>query len=420
LLASRLRVSEGMKRHGVDAVIAASPVSVTYLSAYVCWVDPILREYMVVPGGGDHLTMGTYALMTSDGSVSLIVNALFAVNAAELDIESMYVFGASASEFDDRGTGEELRAREYLRVHEQLRAADDGAGAIQALVHALQDQGVDRGRIGVELSAMAPQARAELSGALPRAQLRECTNLLRLARAVKSDRELERLTRAAEINERATTECLDLALPGALTRDLVDHYRRRVADMGALIDHLAFGLAGLGIATEVNHRLAAGETMYVDFGCIYSHYYSDSGRTLAVGEHDPHLTPTYDALLSCVQEGAKTLRPGVHASSVHAEMRRTLDEAGVSRSNPHGHGLGLEVREYPLIMADAGNRIVDDCIDVPADLTLEAGMVVNLESAYFIPARASLHVEMSFVLTEHGSRPLTGQNRSAPYLSTTS
>jgi Xaa-Pro aminopeptidase len=101
-------------------------------------------------------------------------------------------------------------------------------------------------------------------------------------------------------------------------------------------------------------------------------------------------------------------------------MRRTLDEAGVSRSNPHGHGLGLEVREYPLIMADSGKRIVDDCIDILADLTLEAGMVVNLESAFFIPTRASLHVEMSFVVDEHGSRPLAPQRRSSPFVSRSS
>jgi Xaa-Pro dipeptidase len=64
-------------------------------------------------------------------------------------------------------------------------------------------------------------------------------------------------------------------------------------------------------------------------------------------------------------------------------MRTSLAESSITRCNAHGHGLGLEVRDYPIIVADTGMRIRDDCVDVPADLPFEPRMVVNLEMPLF-------------------------------------
>jgi Xaa-Pro aminopeptidase len=53
---------------------------------------------------------------------------------------------------------------------------------------------------------------------------------------------------------------------------------------------------------------------------------------------------------------------------------------------------------------------------VPSDLTLEAGMVVNLEVPVFSRGSHSIHNEQSFVVTDGGSRPLTEQPRDAPHV----
>jgi len=65
-------------------------------------------------------------------------------------------------------------------------------------------------------------------------------------------------------------------------------------------------------------------------------------------------------------------------------------------------------------VADNGLRLRDDCINVAADLLLEAGMVFNLECAIFMPGVGTTHIERSFVVTPDGCRPLTPQDRSAP------
>ena len=76
--------------------------------------------------------------------------------------------------------------------------------------------------------------------------------------------------------------------------------------------------------------------------------------------------------------------------------------------------MGLEVRDYPILVADNGARIFDDCVDVSSDLSLEADMVINLEAMVFMPGVASPHIEQSFLVTAEGSRPLVLQDRTEP------
>ena len=111
----------------------------------------------------------------------------------------------------------------------------------------------------------------------------DCSNLLRYIRAVKTDDEIERLRRAAQINEAAATASLAEAAPGVSLAQLSRSYRAQVAQDGADFDHFALGIDGVGIATEPAHQLADGAVMYVDFGCRWRSCYSDSGLTLALG-----------------------------------------------------------------------------------------------------------------------------------------
>ena len=72
-----------------------------------------------------------------------------------------------------------------------------------------------------------------------------------------------------------------------------------------------------------------------------------------------------------------------------------------------GHGLGVEIREYPLLVPPVDERLRDDCVDVSADLELEAGMVVNLEASLFGLGDTSLHMEETYLITENGAEALT-------------
>jgi Xaa-Pro aminopeptidase len=196
--------------------------------------------------------------------------------------------------------------------------------------------------------------------------------------------------------------------------ELTNHYRARAAELGADLDHFAFCVRGLGIATEPDYVLADDDMLYTDFGCIYQGYYSDAGATLAMCDLPPALLKRYIATQTCIEAAVEMARPGVKASQVRAAMWETLNQDGAIVSYPHGHGLGLELRGYPIIVPDNGLRIRDDCVDVPSDLPLEADMVFSLEVGIFMPGVGSLQNEQTFIVTPDGCQQLVPQDRERP------
>ena len=403
-----------MRRCGVDVLVATSPVNITYFSDYRCWIDPLFKAYMMVPGASsDPDPTAAYAIFPLEGEPALVASPTFAVNASDLWVRDIHIFGDHG--LDDSLPLEDLSDTEQ-RIFDILHRPQQDATPTDALLSVLKARGLTDARIGIEMEGLPPKAKDTIETALPKAHIKDCSNLIRLIRMVKTEDELARLIRSAEISETAAMEALMLARPGQPIADVVQHYRQQIAKDGADFDHFAFGVRGLGLATEPDHILTDDDILYVDFGCIYEGAFSDSGTTLTMREPSETLIARHSALRECVEAGVEEMTPGAKASAAQAAMWETLTAHGITASSPHGHGLGLEVRDYPIIVADNGQRIQDDCVDVPSDLPLEVDMVLNLEAMISMPGIGSLHIEQSFLVTPGGSRPLIPQDRMRPVL----
>jgi Xaa-Pro dipeptidase len=399
-----------MEECDLDALIATSPVNVGYLCGYFCWLNSLLREYMVKPGSTGDLPEA-YAILTRDGSIALVVNAIFSPDAVRLGGVKVYIFGSA---------GVDLSASRKPAAGEEqlwavLTAPDEAPNALSALLAAMRNCGLSDGRIGIELDSFPPERARRLKDALPQADFKDCTNLLRLVRAVKSEEEIRRLTRAAEISETAGREALEQARTGLSMQQLRQHYHARAAAMGAVFDHFAFSPHGLGISISGDFDLGADDALYVDFGCKFDEYFSDTGLTLAMTSLSAPLERRYAALQDALSAGMREMKPGARASAIHYAMKDAFAAHGFAHCFPHGHGLGLEVRDYPILMPDSGLAIQDGCVQVPADLAMEEAMVNNLEACVFVPGEGSVHMEKTFLVTAHGCRPLIRQDRGQPF-----
>src|SRR5207245_2446325 len=131
---------------------------------------------------------------------------------------------------------------------------------------------------------LSPTERQRLTDALPGADIRDCSNLLRVIRMVKSTEEISRLERSTQINHKAALDSLGAARVGTSTGELRQHYVSSITQAGAQLDHFIASPHGIGIQQEPDYRLENGDVLYVDCGFIYQHYYSDTGTTLVIGE----------------------------------------------------------------------------------------------------------------------------------------
>jgi Xaa-Pro dipeptidase len=393
MLLHRQRATAFMRQCCVDALVATSPVNITYFSDYACWLDPLFKEYMMSPGASSSLAEA-YAVLPLDGAPALVVNPNFLANASDLWVTDLYTFGDAGMDL--------------------ARNAQVFGSPSEAVAAVLKSRGLSEARIGLEMDGMPAARQTNLLEALPGALLLDCTNLIRLVRAVKSPEELRRLTQAAEISERAGMEALAMARPGLPISEMIQRYRERVATLGAALDHFAFSPRGFGIAVEPEYVLRADDTLYMDFGCIFRHYFSDTGTTLTMRDLPKDLKARHDALRAAIEAGAEAMKPGLAASVVQRAMWQAFTSHGFQACFPHGHGLGLEVRDYPIIVPGNGLRIRDDCVDVSSDLSMEEGMVNNLEAGMFLPGIGSLQIEKSFLVTATGSRELIPQAHHQP------
>jgi Xaa-Pro dipeptidase len=412
VLPNRVRAAAFMAEAGIDAVVAASPANIRYLSGYWCWLAPLFREFMVRPGGSGALVQENYALLPREGDPCLVIEPYWGLNAVDGWVRDVRFAGAAELAPAEGPVSVALDLQPLL---DELSGNGWPADPIDVLATALEERGLGRSRIGVELEGMLPPQRERLREALPAATLLDCTNLLRLVRAVKTEPEIELLARAARVAEDAATEVVaTMPSEGATLDELADRFRALVASGGADLDHFSLSLDGLGFATGGGRPLGATGSLYFDFGCIRRGWFSDSGTTLSIGEPAPAALEEHAAVRDAVAAGAAAIRPGVRGSTVQNEMQQALAERGITRSFPHGHGLGLEVRDYPILVPDSGAAIRDDCIELAADLTLEPNMVLNLEAPVLTLGVRSVHCEQTFVVTADGCRRLVEQDRQAP------
>ncbi|MDX6560714.1 MAG: Xaa-Pro dipeptidase [Gaiellales bacterium] len=411
VLTNRARASRLMSEGGIDAIVACSPANVRYLTGYWCWLAPLFKQFMVQPGGSGELVMRNLALLPRQGEACLVVEPFWALDARAGFVEDVRLAGAASFASPQRPLG---LPPELAGVALAMASADAGGDALTALAGALTDRGLAHARVGVEREAFYAHELERLGRLLPQLEVVDCTNLLRLVRAVKTEEEIERLARAAEISERAALATFAEARPGVSVADLSRAFRARTAADGADFDHFAASIHGIGIVCDGSHAFDPGSASYVDFGCISNGWFADSGTTLCVGECSAPAGEAYSAVRDAVAAGAAAMAPGVPASVVQSAMQVLMAERGITQSFPHGHGVGLEVRDYPVVVPDAGAVIRDDCVEVGSDLPLEEGMVVNLEAPFFSVGELSVHCEQTFVVTASGSRPLIPQDRDAP------
>ena len=279
MLLNRPRAHQLMRQAGLDALVATSALNVTYFTDYFCWMDAVTSEFMMLPGASSDL-LQSYAILPLDGEPGLIVNPMFIANAADLWVTDLYTFGDHSIDFPTQPP--QLRGESERAAYDLLHESQSSATATDALLTALRHKGLSDAQIGIELDGLPEQTRREIFQSLPHAELKDCSNLLRLLRAVKSRDEIELLRRSAEISEQAAMVALHEAKPGYLMSQVIHRYRTCIAQMDAHFDHFAYSPRGIGIATEPEYVLGTDDVMYVDFGCSFQHVLSDSGTTLAL------------------------------------------------------------------------------------------------------------------------------------------
>lgn len=221
-------------------------------------------------------------------------------------------------------------------------------------------------------------------------------------RLLKDALEIEWMQQAAAIADRAFAQLLPHIRPGRREQEIAAELEFAMRTLGA--ERAAFEIiVASGPRSALPHGVAGekalvpGELVIIDFGAVYQGYCSDCTRTLVMGEAmTPEQRAVYEIVREAQEAALRLLRPGVHTAEVDKAAREVIQRYGYGDYFGHalGHGVGLEVHEGPVLSWQDGG-------------VLEAGMVVTVEPAIYLPGWGGVRLEEMVLITEAGCEILT-------------
>ncbi len=152
------------------------------------------------------------------------------------------------------------------------------------------------------------------------------------------------------------------------------------------------------------NKIENNALLLFDLGCMVNGYASDMTRTVAVGQPDQFKKDIYYLTLEAQQAALDFIKPGVTAHEVDRAAREVIEKAGYGEYFNHrlGHGIGMDVHEFPSIME--GN-----------DMVIEEGMCFSVEPGIYIPGKVGVRIEDCGYVTKNGFELFTETSKDLLY-----
>ena len=213
---------------------------------------------------------------------------------------------------------------------------------------------------------------------------------------IKTEKEIEAISRAAALGDRCFTHILGFIQPGMSDKQVADEIERFLYENGA--EGLAFPVISVsGERSCLPHGeptdkiIQKGEFLTLDFGAVIDGYCGDMTRTVAIGHATPEMRKVYGIVLEAQLAAIDFIKAGVRCSDADKVARDIIANAGYGEYYPHGlgHGVGIEVHEAPSLNAKS-------------EEVLEKDMAVTIEPGIYIPDRFGVRIEDLAIVTEFG------------------
>jgi Xaa-Pro aminopeptidase len=235
---------------------------------------------------------------------------------------------------------------------------------------------------------------------LPQATFTSDHRIIETLRRIKSGAELAKIERACTIAGRAFDRVGEIAGAGVpLDQVFRDFQSMCLAEGADWVPYLAGGTGPLGYDDVISpagpEPLQHGHVLMLDTGLVWDGYFCDFDRNYAIGPVSDQVHSAYTILLEATQAGQEAAVIGATAADIYHAMDRVLTGGrGGGDAGRLGHGLGMQLTEWPSFIATDPTEIV-------------AGMVITLEPGMTMSDGSVLVHEDDFVITEQGARQLT-------------
>ncbi|TKB26539.1 aminopeptidase P family protein [Desulfopila sp. IMCC35006] len=282
--------------------------------------------------------------------------------------------------------------------------------------------------LGLELDVLPTNLYFQYRANFKDARIEDISLEIRLIRAVKSEFELEKIRAAIKLSDTVAAHVPELLVVGktevALAGEL-EAYARSLGHQGivrmrmwgselfyghlmagddaAVGSYLASPTGGTGVSSVIGQgagfrKIGANEPVLVDYVFALDGYISDHTRIFSIGRLSAELEAAHEAMLEIQNEMKAQARPGAVTGELYELMVSLAQKKGYAenfmgvgekRIRFTGHGVGLELDEFPFIAKGQ-------------QLELQKGMVIAFEPKTIFPGRGVVGIENTHLVTEDG------------------
>jgi Xaa-Pro aminopeptidase len=286
--------------------------------------------------------------------------------------------------------------------------------------------------IGMELDVLPANLYFSYQRLFEDKNLVDISHLIRMVRAIKSAHEIDMMRRAAKLSDQVAGRVPELLREGMTELELagkVEAEARKLGHQGIVrmrrwggemfYGHLMAGpsaavpsflsspTGGTGASPAVGQGpgfrpIQRHEPVMVDYVFALKGYYSDHTRIFSIGDLPDELNAAHLAMLDVQEMIKKEAKAGIKSGEVYDMALERTGELGYEdyfmgvgneRIKFVGHGIGVELDEYPFLAA--GQK-----------LELQESMTLALEPKLIFPEKGVVGVENTHVVTKNGLEQL--------------
>jgi len=288
-------------------------------------------------------------------------------------------------------------------------------------------------RVGLEMDVLTAYLYVWLAETFPRCRFVDVSVSIRKVRMIKSLYETDQIRKAAAILHQGYMEIQEFIKEGVSELEIdgrLAFIARREGHMGILRmrgwnqemthAHVLSGDSG-SVVTFLNsphggsgntpamaqgasfRRIRKNEPLGIDYGVGINGYLADQFRTFVLGSLPPELEKAHQCSKQIHDLFAKEARPGVPCAHLYTIAKDFAFKAGLGEHFMGygegqvrfiGHGLGLEIDEFPVIAQNFEGELAQ-------------GMVLAFEPKFVFPGKGVVGMEDDYLVTSSGVERIT-------------
>jgi Xaa-Pro aminopeptidase len=214
-------------------------------------------------------------------------------------------------------------------------------------------------------------------------------NFSKLKRIIKTDDELKLLSKAMQIGRDGFKEFKTYLQNDTQkrTEEFLNFKNKEIMSQVGKYNLSFDPIVAVGLNAAKPHALPTSkkykksDLLLIDAGIKYKRYCSDRTQTY-INKKDKLQQKIYDIVQKAQQQAIKKARSGMKASEIDKIARDVIEKAGYGQYFVHstGHGVGLDIHEYPNISSKS-------------DVIIEDNMVFSIEPGIYLPNQFGVRIE---------------------------